>query len=52
MVATVVVLFVAKNLKIVSFPGLTRDLPRKVDNPPPFPVNLTHGIVFVFVFFF
>jgi solute carrier family 35 protein len=30
MLATVVVLFVAKNLKIVSFPGFTRDLPRKV----------------------
>ena len=35
MVATVVVLFVAKELKIVTVPEMSRDIPRKVrDNLP------------------
>ena len=35
MLATVVVLFVAKELKIVTVPEMSRDIPRKVrDNLP------------------
>ncbi|ELU11014.1 hypothetical protein CAPTEDRAFT_120590 [Capitella teleta] len=45
MVATVVVLFLAKILKIVSFPGFSRDLPRKIwPLPLIFLANLVFGL--------